>query len=154
VKTMELTPTVVVFSDVLDVLMPSGVPLSPEDVQRLASLEAQGVTLVRVSEDGASVIVPGGAGTATPAQASGYSDSVNCMRQLLARGDAPLLTAGLTDPTKPRNLLALVDRSICVSRDDARAAGLRVSDWVAAIADLAEQMRSKSVPPPVGRAES
>jgi hypothetical protein len=80
------------------------------------------------------------ADTAGARAASCYQRGVAVIVGLFG-GEAPVFTLGVTDPTRPNNLLPLVDQTIFVGAEDARGA-LEVADWVAAIADAADQLRS------------
>jgi hypothetical protein len=74
--------------------------------------------------------------------ASRYQRGVDVIVGLFGRNNAPVMTLGLTDPTKPDNLFTLVDQTIFVGADDGGRGALEVADWVAAIADGAEHLRS------------
>jgi hypothetical protein len=73
--------------------------------------------------------------------ASCYERGVAVIVGLFGRTDTQVVTLGLTDPTRPDNLFPLVDQTIFVGAQGARGA-LQVADWVAAISDAAEQLRS------------
>jgi hypothetical protein len=83
--------------------------------------------------------------------ASRYQRGVDVIVKLFGR-DRPVMTLGLTDPTKPDNLLPLVDQTIFVGAEDGGRGALEVADWVAAITDAAEHLRSarrRSLPTPL-----
>jgi hypothetical protein len=74
--------------------------------------------------------------------ASCYERGVAVIAGLFARQDTQVVTLGLTDPTRPDNLFPLVDQTIFVGADDGVRGALQVADWVSAISDAAEQLRS------------
>jgi hypothetical protein len=73
-----------------------------------------------------------------------YARGISMIREMFDRGGAPVLTVGLTDPTKPDNLASVVDRTIFVGSDDASQGGVHVADWVAAIVDVSDQLRQRA----------
>jgi hypothetical protein len=81
--------------------------------------------------------------------ASCYQRGVAVIVGLFGRSGKQVATLGLTDPTRADNLLPLVDQTIFVGADDGARGALKVADWVAAISDAAEHLRSarrKSLP--------
>jgi hypothetical protein len=82
-------------------------------------------------------------GAGATGDASRYQRGVAVIVGLFGRAETPVMTLALTDPTRPDNLLALVDHTIFVGADDGARGALQVADWVAAIADVAEQLRSE-----------
>jgi hypothetical protein len=74
--------------------------------------------------------------------ASCYERGVAVIVGLFGRQDTQVVTLGLTDPTRPDNLFPLVDQTIFVGADDGARGTLQVADWVAAISDAAEHLRS------------
>jgi hypothetical protein len=90
-------------------------------------------------------------GTSGAMAASCYQRGVAVIVGLFGRGGSDVATLGLTDPTRPDNLVPLVDQTIFVGADDGARGALQVADWVAAISDAADQLRStrrKSPPAP------
>jgi hypothetical protein len=130
---------------------------------------ALGLAQPIICDGGETVIVPGGCGAAgdqyrreehiircrpqrSPREGADRADgevSASCYERgvavivgLFARSDTQVVTLGLTDPTKPDNLFPLVDQTIFVGADDGARGTLQVADWVSAISDAAEQLRS------------